>query len=436
MPDLQKLHSFLGRTNSFLQQALQSGDRQQVEYYERLLDRANSLGERVINGGGVASGPSPITVAGPQEQPQSQAQPAQTQSPGLAPPSTQGQSLVDLKSLNGQSPSTKLQLDLDQELKPVTSPFTGQQANPIQKAMDQYPTAKPAPYSGPTSANPYATPSSSGSSPQFNSMMYTDGLQTSGSGQGMSPTSALGATDWLKPGQPGPLAKMGGPYWEVLGEPKPTTEVTPIEPEQAVVEPSIGGEPETMPSRFEIDPELRARYDNVQGLSQEQQAANTAEFVRKAEFEKRVKEEHGEKPSFLMQLLGMLLGGLRGVGDVRQDKARYMAGRASVGKEMRGEVAARQAMDYRSKKDSLNRELEQRKAMGVLLPKAIRAQQEPLLQRARSLSGQIQAIERGVNPDQARIMTIQQEMEKLIDEADRIASVGYKSTGFTVPPKE
>lgn len=464
MPDLQKLYSFLDRTNKHLQFALQNGDKAGVDMYEQMLDRANRVGERALKVSGhmpesvdnqqpMPFGDQPATPAPPKNPyagaefatgPEGDGTPPQqsAQVGGLPQINTSGKpagnSLVDLKSLNG---SDKLIMDLDQEVKPVTSPFQKPQGT-MDKLINKFPSV---------SSN--LEPSASTELEHTNYKDIVSGPRRSvvgntapeelpyGFSVGNIPSQEPKGYFSLVPGNEDFLRLVDNPKYksEEVNAPPSKPDVDQTKPgmqstaDVASPEQTIGGEPEQMPSRYDIDPSFRAKWDSVTGMSAEDQAKHAAEFDRNKEFERRVEQEYGKKPSFIEGLLMTLVGGMRGLDAYREKNAAYMHGRASTGREMRGEVMAGRKMDYQQKKDSLNRELEQRKAMSVLLPKAIRDQQEPVLQKARALSGQIQAIERSINPDPQRIQQIQAEMEALIQEADRIATTGYGRVGMNVP---
>lgn len=108
MPDLNKLKSFMERTQRALQSATDAGDQASVDQYEQFLDRANSVAERA--------------VAGPQGQPGATGKPGSN----LPQPPQEAPQLM--------APVSKIEADIEGESMPP--PGAKKKPDPASSALD------------------------------------------------------------------------------------------------------------------------------------------------------------------------------------------------------------------------------------------------------------------------------------------------------------
>lgn len=416
MPDPQKLLTFMQRAQEHLQSAMDNKDPNATKMYQDMLRRSNAVGERMLSVTGhfpvVAGGNQPTPYNNyPTSQPSNDEwfmagdEPAQNNSASATPsaastppqqaatqsPQTnqsgqvQGTPLFNLQDLN-KGGVDKLTLDLEQEIR---SPFAAGPNNPVDSVIQRYPTAKPAPYTGPTSANVYApsaTPSMA--APSFNSMAYTEGLPTTEGATPQIPDALkiLMSTEKVPGGLLFDVPGVNAPG-QVPGTGfKPEAEKPPMK------EPPMQEEPSSMPSEWEINPSLRGHFDKVKGWSEADHAKNKAAFEENAEFERRVEREYGKKPSFVENLLAILLGGLRGGQMHSQKIAQYQQGRGAIGREMRSEARGQQAMVYKAEKDKMDRALEMQKMSSMFLPRAAQVAMKPHIVNAERINARIDSI--------------------------------------------
>lgn len=92
MPDPAKLKSFLDRTTKAMQDAVDRGDQAGVDQYEKFLDRANAVGERLIGQQGPQGQPGPKGLAGV-------VPPEQEAPPTLQPPTSKIQQDIEGESM-------------------------------------------------------------------------------------------------------------------------------------------------------------------------------------------------------------------------------------------------------------------------------------------------------------------------------------------------
>ena len=502
MPDPKQLHSFLKRTQTWLQKSMDEGDQEGTDYYEGLMDRGGDLAERLAGKATATGQPQhqPLGMTGlgnttapqgPADSPGSpyaqtnyqdpasagntgfpplgrvgmvsqqqrdpsnpfnvpsgeqQAQQTPTNSPVLqarqAPPQGDPSMQQDVLQLNQQSGG--LTVDLEQEtapnpyLKPAQQKVTPEQSRAMFDMMEggSVPPGKPQEQVG--SVQKWTDAITGGLSEEREKLLtppipfLTDRERRDAMRSAASGVSKVG--DFLNP----QVAK-GAPYNAAINKQMKRVQAE-LDASKKVTVPgggsvvgtaegeipgSTSGEPETMPSRYEIDHSFRDRISQmgVSGMSQEQQTKNTAEFDRKAEFERRVREEYGDKPSALMEIIGLLLGGARGLEAMGRKKAAYQQGRAAIGKEMRTAQHQKGQNDIRLQLQQMRDKVDEKIAFGSLRSKAVNARMLPHLSRAKSISGEIQRIQGQIpapEPNDPRLLQLRKQMAEEYDEAIRI----------------
>ena len=394
MPDPKRLHSFLGRTQNWLQRSMDEGDQDATNYYEMLMDRGSQVAERMlqqqtamtpsgqmpVEAGQGTQGPgqgfpqlgrvqqytppqeqfvqgnqhAPLAI-NPQVSPPQQAAPPQAPvSPAQASPppammkswqDTATQPFVDLASIN--SPTKGLQLDLQQEVRgtQATPPQFGNfMGGGMNKSL--VPNTQPAPAKDSGFMNPWTRMS---------------GDDYSGFGSMTKPGGALSPLPSLTKEQLMPQAKL-----PQMKTPPPSAEVDAVyEGPREVINPE-----QSQLTKYDTDLEFKKRIDMMGQVKQ------VAKDPFEQEFLKRVERELGKKPSFFtFETLAMLLlmGAPRAYQNFQNQKQSYATGKRDIAKEMRGELTKGKIDNYRSEKDRLDRELEAKKIAATYQTGAVKA---------------------------------------------------------------
>lgn len=486
MPNPKDLHGFLGRTQKWLQKAMDEGDEQSVNYYERLMDRGGALAERMAQQQQQQSqepalsmsgympvkaeeGTSPFNGGFPQlgrvmgvNQQQSQYNPdvmynvpsgngggqqPQQQAPqqAVTPPQAGAEpvpmfSFKDLAEMNGNGGADpKLKMDLNKPV--VPNPFAPAKS-PEDTYFGQFPK-KPSGNLSVKGSSPAAPEPSSAALPPF-----------ARPGAMLSPNSPTGSDaefealgNWFKELQGEANARMAGekpdlsdiPVDPKTGKPVTFTEeqlkpggvqppATAADP-GASVEPGVKAGDTSQLTKFDKDWAFRKRINDMSnyGLSADRQAANTAEFDRKAEMEKRIKEEYGDKPSVLMEIAGLLLGGARGLDAMSRKKAAYMQGRAAIGREMRNEKAMAQKQMLQYGRQKVEDEVARQKMFYATLSDAAKLEMRPHLAEIDRIGAQLTSLTNNpaTKEDDPRIFKLQQALQEALDRAKQVTGQYY-----------
>ena len=314
MPDPNKIKDFLSRTAASLQKAMDSGDAEGVNRFERMLDRAMPMAEKLASQPPPAPMPGATGPAGPQG----------------APPEAQ-EPVIPWGS-QGAKP---------QAAAPVMPPTQEgpQVANPFKPTAPQNPMlTMPGGQATPLGAKGVAPKSGTGvidsllNLPSLPDLAVTGGkklydVATSGPGQELARRGFLGMPGMVATGFGDAL---GG------GAKKPSGPVAV--PEMPGAEPSSLEGPETpgLPTDNKMqpgEPELAEMMDNP------------ADDVE-AEALRRIKNELAERPSMWKYLMMFLMvGAPRTVATMMQDEDRYAAGKSNVYSQIRAENERRKNRD-------------------------------------------------------------------------------------------
>lgn len=513
MPDPKQLLSFLGRTQTWLQRAIDEGDQEGVNYYERLMDRGDEVAKRLLaqppaiatspqqpveagpgsgdqrpgpgrmmqlseygqapyNSGNIHSQPLAINPnVAPQEQqvpqpPQSPAQAVPPPQPNVSTPQgrlPQGtwqdvvtKPFVDLASIN--SPAKSLEVDLTNELKsPATGipPRASGIGSEVGSSAKQLDMAKNF-FSDPGKSGqafgammggqvPLTSPQSSNPEDSFMfKPLWGDSNLLMTPKEQASLVGGLTENRWFKkgdkPGQnaPGYVPGTGDNPRDAKGR---LINAVPV----GLTGPT-GDSSDSPPSHDPASAEqLRAkdggRYENDPSFKQRIDMMGEVKKVAKDPFEqeflKRVERELGQKPSFFnFETLAMLLlmGAPRAYQNFKSKEAFYNQGKLGIAKEMRAEGRDKTRVDNRLEVERMRGELQTKLAHFALRPKMVNDKMAPHLQEAKSISGQIQAIERQIpapEPGDARILQLQQRMAAALEAAAAVEQELYK--GFLPP---
>jgi hypothetical protein len=418
--DLSRVQDYLARLQDAAHKVHQSGDYNKADEFAKLIDEAETrlsphLHQMKANldaKGATPSGMMPVTTGNqnpmqfnspapspvPTGQPGRDAwyaagpggdQPPPTNNANVpAPQQVQGTPMFDYSKLSGTPPSGQLTM-------PASSPFQAQPANPIDKAINAYPSAGPALTTGggnsslASDAKNETAPNASWADWLFTPVqgdkpVYpSDVVRAAGDVTGSDVVNGLKGLGGIRPSDVGNAVKTVGPglvsaavgpwslYSTIAGnvaKDKPikdwldSTPPAPAAPKAAAAKPAekdligvegpVGASPENIKYN---DPEME----------------DTRPAVRKMERDELYKEligDNGKKPKSIIDLFGILFGG--------RNYLDYMSKEDEKSSDMEAKARAETAAEMRQREMQEEMLKERRQGLGIELLKAQQAAQK------------------------------------------------------------